>query len=168
MLVSDKNFWKYLKKGELEVRPLFWGNVQPASVDLTLDKEIMILGNHMAVDIKPEGYSVLPGEFLLASTSEEIYVSSKFAARVEGKSSLGRLGLMVHVTAGFIDPGFRGKITLEIVNLSREPVKITAGQKVCQLTFLHMDKRVARPYGTRGLGSRYQGQTKVTPSQGVV
>jgi dCTP deaminase len=161
MLVSDRTFWKYLKKGDLDIKPLVAEHVQPASVDLTLGNTLLILGNHMEVEVK-DGYTVLPGEFLLASTYEEIYVSPRFAGRVEGKSSLGRLGLLVHVTAGFIDPGFRGKITLELANLSKEPVKLRPNQKICQITFLHMDKKVARPYGSKGLGSKYQGQDTVT------
>ena len=161
MLVSDTTFWKYLRQGELDIKPLVAEHVQPASVDLTLGNKLLILGNHMEVEVK-DGYTVLPGEFLLASTYEEIYVSPRFAGRVEGKSSLGRLGLLVHVTAGFIDPGFRGKITLELANLSKEPVKLRPNQKICQITFLHMDKKVARPYGSKGLGSKYQGQDTVT------
>lgn len=161
MLVSDRSFWVYRMAGMLGVEPLTAANVQPASIDLTLGDEI-IREDGEKVQIGSEPYNIWPGELLLATTAEEVYCGPMFAGRIEGKSSLGRRGLLVHVTAGFIDPGFKGKITLEMVNLSHSPISLTVGQKCCQVTFLHMDSVVDRPYGSRSLGSKYQNQTTVT------
>lgn len=109
-------------------------------------------------------YMIMPDEFLLATTREVISVPDNIVAQVNGKSSLGRLGLLVHVTAGFIDPGFRGQITLELKNLSDRPIRLSYGQKVAQVVFTRMAKSAERPYGSDGLGSHYQNQRGATPA----
>jgi dCTP deaminase len=110
-------------------------------------------------------YMLEPGVFTLATTLEAVRMPSDLVARVEGKSSLGRLGLIIHATAGFIDPGFKGNITLEMMNLSPRPIALKIGMRICQLSFEKVDGRVERPYGHPSLGSKYQGQQGVTESR---
>lgn len=130
--------------------------IQPASVDLHLSSDLHYLEEGTSTHIAPEGYSMHPGEFLLGSTVEHVEMPTNLAARVEGKSSLGRIGLMVHVTAGFIDPGFRGNITLELKNLSSMPITLEEGMPISQLCFQRVVGVVLRPYGSEGLNSKYQ------------
>ena len=156
--------------------------LQPASVDLRLGTEFkqytrplgdITRSEPMRLDrpVDPKWFQsfegseflLLPNQFTLATTVETVCMPVTHAAQVEGRSSLGRRGLIVHATAGFIDPGFRGQITLEMLNLSPRPILLTAGMRICQLTFYKMDERVMRPYGHEGLRSKYQGQSGATP-----
>lgn len=162
MLLSDSGWLHYLREKEVEIEPFDVTRLQPASIDLTLANELLYLDGtreHFTEKL------LAPHEFVLARTVERVGFSSGFAGRVEGKSSHGRKGLMVHVTAGWIDPGFSGTITLELVNISPVPVKITAGQAICQITAFVLERRAAKPYGHSGLQSKYQNQQAVTESR---
>lgn len=130
--------------------------VQPASVDLHLSSDINLFDKSPNVEIDPKGYTIFPGQFLLGSTVEHVEIPNDLTARVEGKSSLGRIGLMVHVTAGFIDPGFRGNITLELKNLSIFSISLSTGMPISQLCFQKIFGKVLRPYGSDELDSKYQ------------
>lgn len=136
--------------------------IQPASVDLRLSPQIIYKG--IPGRVKDDKYVMTPGQFVFGSTIERIEVPPDLAARVEGKSSLGRVGLMVHVTAGFIDPGFRGNITLELKNLSDEPITLEVGMPISQVCFLEVFGKVLRPYGSEELGSKYQDSEGTIPS----
>lgn len=190
MILSDKDILDEIESGELVVDPLDDPDIQiqPASIDLRLGEHIMgdvgpgrfsICGNHTG-DIKysksaletvhgPDGRVIVepnlyPGDFILGETLEHVEIPPHFAAKVDGRSSMGRLGLMVHVTAGYIDPGFKGKITLELHNVGSRPIKLVAGERVCQLVLHEMRTPAARPYGERQ-ESKYQNQDGVTPSR---
>ena len=120
------------------------------------------------VPFNEDGCVILqPGDFLLGTTEEYIEICDALAARVEGKSSLGRAGLIPHAAAGFIDPGFKGRITLEISNLAPLPIRLCKGMKIGQIAFLPLSSKAARPYGSKGLGSKYQGQMDATPARGA-
>jgi dCTP deaminase len=139
-------------------------HLQPASIDLTLGKEFIANGVKHVLD-KGESYALAPGEFILTTTFETVYVPNGYAARVEGRSSWGRKGLLVHATAGFVDPGFRGTITLELKNLTQtETLRLPVGERLCQITYLRCVSRSEQPYGSPQLGSHYQGQSGATPS----
>ncbi len=157
---------------------------QPASVDLRLGDEfatyVRPLGSPAqgrpiiaGAPLDPEwtqvtrsaNFVMVPGDFVLATTMETVCIPRTHAARVEGRSSLGRLGLIIHATAGFIDPGFRGQITLEMMNLSPRPIQLELGMRICQISFDKLINAAKRPYGHPGLRSRYQGQVGVTPSR---
>ena len=149
--------------------------VQPSSVDVRLDRYFRLFDNHKYAVIDPaeeqpeltrlievdaeEGFILHPGEFVLGSTYEQVRLPDDIAARLEGKSSLGRLGLLTHSTAGFIDPGFEGHVTLELSNVATLPIRLWPGMKIGQLSFLQMDAPAERPYGHPALGSKYQGQS---------
>ena len=138
---------------------------QPASLDITLgDIEGDPCACHMCTDDGEIRWRIHPGQFILGSTMETVTMSDDLAARVEGKSSLGRLGLAVHITAGFIDPGFSGQITLEFKNMGNEEIMLRRGQYVAQLSFHQLTGKARRPYGSAGLGSHYQNQEGITPS----
>jgi dCTP deaminase len=164
LILSDRSIRKELLLGELVIdpMPLDW-QIQPASVELTLGDEFL-----SPYEEEPVHYSglrtILPGECLLATTREWIEVPFDLVGRVEGKSSWGRRFLMIHSTAGFIDPGFHGNITLELVNLSRVSQALPVGDPICQISFQRTDTEVQRPYGSDGLDSHYQDQLGVTPS----
>lgn len=115
--------------------------------------------------IQEQGFALMPGEFVLGTTAETLGLGEGYAAEVTGKSSLARLGLVVHATAGFIDPGFSGKVTLEIKNFNHKPIRLRAGMKIAQFKFFRLTEPCARPYGTPALGSHYQGQSDVTASR---
>jgi dCTP deaminase len=134
-------------------------NVQPASIDLTLGNEFIVNGAHYALSAS---CPIAPREFLLATTVESVYVPPHLVAQINGRSTWARRGLMVHTTAGFIDPGFRGTITLELYNVSVNTLYIPLGERICQLVFSTLTSPAMRPYGSAGLGSHYQGQTGVT------
>lgn len=157
-------------------------NLQPCSYDVTLSKSIIRYIGHGEINasdrslrdmeylkfiIPDEGYVLEPGEFILGSTNESVNVPSDLAARYEGKSSMGRIGLATHITAGFIDPGFSGDITLEIKNENNHPIRIFSGMKIGQLCFFELTGAVARTYGSVNLGSHYQNQSGPTPSSNV-
>lgn len=134
-------------------------NVQPASIDLTLGNEFIVNGAHYALSAASP---IAPREFLLATTVESVYVPPHLVAQINGRSTWARRGLTVHTTAGFIDPGFRGTITLELYNVSANTLYIPLGERICQLVFSTLTSPAMRPYGSAGLGSHYQGQTGVT------
>lgn len=155
--------------------------VQPASVDLRLGPSFRVFHNHRVasidladppsnlteqVDIDEDTPFVIhPGEFVLGRTLERVRMPDDIVSRIEGKSSLGRLGLIVHATAGFVDPGFEGTLTLEITNLTRVPIKLWSGKPIAQLSFMTLDAPAQRPYGHPDLGSHYHGQIDATESR---
>jgi dCTP deaminase len=176
MLLSDHEIRDRVLRGDVKIQPFDPERVQPASVDLLLDhfvrvpqgrEEIDVVkvrAGHTALkEIGEDGLLMQPGEFLLASTLERITLPDTLAARVEGKSSLGRLGLAVHVTAGFIDPGFTGQVTLEIANLSPWPIRLRRRMPIAQLCLIPMSATPQRPYGSAN--NRYQGQYGPTESR---
>ena len=181
MLLSDRDIAIQIRAGRIRVAPYRPANLQPASLDITLDHRFVQFrgSNQICIDpLYPEpelfGYTYVgatgtfvlqPGEFALASTNERISLPDDIAARLEGKSSLGRIGLMVHSTAGFIDPGWQGQLTLELSNLARLPIRLTPGMKIGQLSFIRLSSPCDQPYGSRSLGSRYQNQDGPTPSR---
>jgi dCTP deaminase len=142
------------------ITPFVDGNVQPASVDLTLGDEFIRAGESWFVD----EWTILPGEFMLATTVETVHIPNNLVAQVNGKSSWARKGLIVHTTAGFIDPGFKGQITLELKNVGHEPIQLTPGVRICQIVFSAMTSAAEFPYGHASLGSQYQNQVGVTES----
>lgn len=141
-------------------------SIQPASVEVRLDENIIVYRHgDENITIDESGYELLPGEFILASTQEKVSVPVDLVARVEGKSSWARRGILVHVSAGYIDPGFQGNVTLEIANLhSTRSAILHPGDRIAQIAFEDLDRPASAPYGTNGLGSHYQGQIGVTPS----
>jgi len=180
VLLSDGDIKKELESGRVKVEPFDAAMLQPSSVDVRLDRFFRVFENHKysvidpaaeqpdltkAVELKGDEEFILhPGEFVLASTYEVITLPDDVAGRLEGKSSLGRLGLLTHSTAGFIDPGFSGHITLELSNVANLPVKLYPGMKIGQISFHRMSSTVEQPYGSKELRSRYQGQTQPTAS----
>lgn len=180
MVLSDIEITGALDSGRLVIDPLDRDRIQPASVDLLLSPEFaQIVGHrtelldtrrggagHMAmIDTGGAVFVLHPGEFVLASTVEHVTLPDDLAGQVDGKSTWGRLGVAVHSTAGWIDPGFSGRITLELSCVGPVPVQLHPGDPACQLVLFRMGQRAARPYGTPGLGSRYQGQDGVTPAR---
>lgn len=180
MILSDLDLRCEIAAGGLALAPYDPDLIQPASVDVRLDRLFRIFNSHRHSHIDPghrqegltelvrvaeEGFTLHPGEFVLGSTIERVTLGPGLAARLEGKSSLGRLGLLVHSTAGFIDPGFSGHVTLELSNVNTLPIKLWVGMKIGQLCVLRLSSPAARPYGSTGLGSRYQGQAGPVESQ---
>jgi dCTP deaminase len=184
MLLSDRDIRASIAKGHIGLDPLDFSMVQPSSVDVRLDRFFRVFENHRyaVIDpsveqpgltrmVEPEGgepFILHPGEFVLGSTLEAVSLPDDVAARLEGKSSLGRLGLLVHSTAGFIDPGFTGHVTLELSNVASLPVKLWPGMKIGQLCFFQLSSPAEEPYGNKANGSRYQGQRGPTPSRGWI
>jgi len=184
VVLSDHDIREVLEAGALVVEPLGEDALQPASLDIRLDREFRVFRNHRESFIDPrmpvedlteverveddEAFVLHPGEFVLGSTLERVAVPSNLVARVEGKSSLGRLGLLVHATAGYVDPGWDGHLTMELSNVANLPIKLYYGMKIGQLSFLELKTPADRPYGSAGLGSKYQGQTGPTASRGWV
>ena len=181
MLLSDRDIKSEISAGRVKVEPFDAGMVQPSSVDVRLDRFFRVFENHKYSVIDPsieqpdltrevacqpdEEFILHPGEFVLASTYEVITLPDDIAARLEGKSSLGRLGLLTHSTAGFIDPGFSGHITLELSNVANLPVKLFPGMKIGQLCLIKLSSPAEHPYGSALYGSRYQGQRGPTASK---
>ena len=181
MLLSDRDLKAALASGRLGLEPYDAAMVQPSSIDVRLDRYFRVFANHRYTHIDPavaqddltellepdgdEPFILHPGEFVLGSTLEVISLADDLAARLEGKSSLGRLGLIVHATAGFVDPGFRGTLTLEITNLTRVPIILWPGKPIAQLSFMTLDAPAERPYGHPDLGSHYQSQVEATESR---
>lgn len=181
MLLSDADIKTELDTGRLTIVPHELGMIQPASIDVRLGRLFRVFETHRYPVVDPaadqsgtaqlvrvgddERFVLHPGEFALAATLEEVELPDNLAARLEGKSSLGRLGLLTHATAGFIDPGFHGRITLELSNVARLPILLHPGMKIGQLCFLRLTSPARRPYGSPGLGSKYQGQRGPTPSR---
>jgi dCTP deaminase len=180
-VLSDGTIRRLVGEGRIVVDPWNAERVQPASVDLTLGNSFRVFHNHRvaAIDLSEpptnlteevtradgEPFVIHPGEFVLGVTLEYVELPDDIVARIEGKSSLGRLGLIVHATAGFVDPGFKGTLTLEITNLTRVPIKLYAGLPIAQLSFMALDAPAERPYGSAELGSHYQGQVAATESR---
>ena len=181
MLLSDRDIRAEIESGRVCCEPFHEAMIQPSSVDVRLDKYFRVFENHKYSVIDPsieqpeltrevvadgdEPFILHPGEFVLASTYEVITLPDDIAGRLEGKSSLGRLGLLTHSTAGFIDPGFSGHITLELSNVANLPVKLFAGMKIGQLCLIKLSSPAEHPYGSEKYGSRYQGQRGPTPSR---
>ncbi len=180
-VLSDGTIRRLVAEGHIVIAPWDEGMVQPASVDLRLGDSFRVFHNHRigAIDLAnipenltervavPEGESFVihPGEFVLGATEEHVTLPDDIVARIEGKSSLGRLGLIVHATAGFVDPGFTGTLTLEITNLTRVPIVLWPGKPIAQLSFMTLDRPAERPYGHPDLGSHYHGQVEATGSR---
>ena len=181
MILSDRTIREELAAGRIVIEPLGEGCIQPSSVDLHIDRYFRVFRNHTMrvidvkepmedltelVEIGEEDHFVLhPGEFVLGSTFELVGIPDDLVARIEGKSSLGRLGLMVHATAGFVDAGFRGHLTLELSNVANLPITLYPGMKIGQLSFMRMTTPADVPYGSRSVGSKYQDQRGPTPSR---
>ena len=184
MLLSDRDLKAALAAGRLGVTPYDEAMVQPSSIDVRLDRFFRVFANHRYTHIDPaiaqddlteqvepdgeEPFILHPGEFVLGSTLEVISLGDDLAARLEGKSSLGRLGLLTHSTAGFIDPGFTGHVTLELSNTATLPIMLWPGMKIGQLCFFQLSSAAERPYGSGATGSRYQGQRGPTASRSHV
>ena len=180
MLLSDRDIRAQLEAGRVLLDPYEPAMIQPSSVDVRIDRYFRLFDNHKypfidpaeaqpeltrLVEVDPEEPFILhPGEFVLASTFEVVTLPDDVAARLEGKSSLGRLGLLTHSTAGFIDPGFSGHVTLELSNVATLPIKLWPGMKIGQLCFFQLSSAAERPYGSAEYGSRYQGQRGPTAS----
>jgi len=180
-VLSDGTIRRLVEQGRIVIEPWHPELVQPASVDLKLGDTFRVFHNHRtaAIDLREpptnlteeipvaegEAFVIHPGEFALGRTQEWVELPDDIVARIEGKSSLGRLGLIVHATAGFVDPGFKGTLTLEITNLTRVPIKLYPGLLIAQLSFMGLDAPAERPYGSAELGSHYQGQTAATESR---
>lgn len=158
MILSDRTIKEYLDEGRISIEPSSLRDIQPASMDLRLSNEFRIPEKNYI--IKGNTYTLYPGEFILGSTQEYIKIPDDIVARVEGRSSMGRLGVTMHITAGFIDPGFEGRITLEIANLGNSPVRLCAGQRVCQIVFETMTTPASIPYGHEARDSKYMYQTR--------
>ncbi|MEJ6619261.1 MAG: dCTP deaminase [Pontimonas sp.] len=181
MLLSDRDIRQELESGRVGLDPLDMSMVQPSSVDVRLDKLFRLFDNHKyqhidpaldqpdltrLVEVEPGDAFVLhPGEFVLGATYEVVSLPDDIAARLEGKSSLGRLGLLTHSTAGFIDPGFSGHVTLELSNVATLPITLWPGMKIGQLCFFRLSSPAEHPYGSEKYGSRYQGQRGPTASR---
>ena len=181
MVLSDRSIKEEIDKGRIVISPLDPADVQPASVDLHLDRKILAFSNarkpyidlkentedltHTVEILEGSPFILHPGEFILGSTLEHIELPDDLVARLEGKSSLGRIGLVIHSTAGFVDPGWKGHLTLELSNLARLPVTLYYGMKIGQISFLRLTTAADRLYGSKSLGSKYQGQTGPTPSR---
>ncbi len=181
MVLSDRSIAEALATGRLSIDPIGEDAVQPASLDIRLDRHFRVFRNHRDayIDVREsaedltEGLSVEddepfvlhPGEFVLGSTVERVRLANDLVARVEGKSSLGRLGLLVHATAGYVDPGWDGQLTLELSNVATLPIRLYYGMKIGQLSFQDLTTAAERPYGHPDLHSRYQGQTLPTASR---
>lgn len=156
-ILSDKTILERIRlKKDLIIEPLNTNDIQPCSVDLHLAPELKTIQGH-EYTLRPYSYLLLePGDFILGSTTEYVEIPEDLVANVDGKSSLGRLGITAHVTAGFIDPGFKGNITLEIANLSDEPFRLVKDMAIAQIVFTTLTTPVNRPYGSDGLNSHYQ------------
>ncbi|WP_027860938.1 dCTP deaminase [Marmoricola sp. URHB0036] len=181
MLLSDRDILAEIESKRVVVEPYDPAMIQPSSIDFRLDRYFRVFENHryphidpaadqsdLTREVEPNGdepFILHPGEFVLGSTLEVVTLPDDLAARVEGKSSLGRLGLLTHATAGFVDPGFSGHVTLELANVATLPIKLYPGMKIGQLCFFRLSSPAEHPYGSAKYGSRYQGQRGPTPSR---
>lgn len=181
MLLSDRDILAEIEANRIRVEPYDEAMIQPSSIDIRLDRYFRVFENHkyphidpsveqpdLTREVEPEGddpFILHPGEFVLGSTYEVCTLPDDIAARVEGKSSLGRLGLLTHATAGFVDPGFSGHVTLELANVATLPIKLFPGMKIGQLCFFRLSSPTEHPYGSAKYGSRYQGQRGPTASK---
>ena len=181
MLLSDRDIRTELDSERVRLDPYDPAMIQPSSVDVRLDRYFRLFDNHKypvidpsidqpdlthLVDVaKSDPFVLHPGEFVLGSTLERIRLSNDLVARLDGKSSLGRLGLLIHSTAGFIDPGWDGHVTLELSNVANLPITIYPGMKIGQISFMQMTEPASTPYGASALGSKYKGQKGPTASR---
>src|SRR5438270_13773182 len=181
MVLSDRTITRLLEQGRIEIEPYDPELLQPSSVDVRVDRYFRVFHNARypfidvrkpqeelteLVEVEDETPFILhPGEFVLGSTLERVRLPDDLVARLEGKSSLGRLGLLIHSTAGFIDPGWDGHVTLELSNVATLPITIYPGMKIGQISFMQMTEPAANPYGSPTLGSKYKGQEGPTPSR---
>jgi dCTP deaminase len=180
-VLSDATIRELIESGRIVIEPFDPSMVQPASVDIRLGNSFRVFHNHRIqsidlgnpprdltehVEIADDGEFVIhPGEFVLGRTQEWVEIPDDVVCRIEGKSSIGRLGLVVHATAGFVDPGFQGTLTLEIANFNSVPIVLRPGLFICQLSFMALDRAAERPYGHPELGSHYHGQREATESR---
>jgi len=181
VILSDRDIRQEIARGQIVIEPFDDACVQPASVDLHLDRRFRIFRFHHhpyidvsqpleeltePVEIAEDAPFIIPaGEFVLASTLETIGLPGDLAALLEGRTSLGRLGLIVHATAGLVAPGFQGTLTLELHNMAKMPIAIYYRMRICQISFLRLSSMAERPYGSAALGSKYQGQNAPTGSR---
>ncbi len=181
MLLSDRDLRAEIESGRVVLDPYEPDMIQPSSIDVRIDRYFRLFDNHKyavidpatdqpdltrLVEVEPgEAFVLHPGEFVLGSTYESVVLPDDVAARLEGKSSLGRLGLLTHSTAGFIDPGFAGHVTLELSNVATLPILLWPGMKIGQMCFFRLSSPSERPYGSGAAGSRYQGQRGPTASR---
>ncbi|MCC6178936.1 MAG: dCTP deaminase [Chloroflexi bacterium] len=181
MILSDRSMREEMEQGRIKIEPLAEGAIQPSSIDLRLGDKIRVFrNNHIPyIDVRQDSsgltevvtlregqpFFLRPNEFALGVTLEHITVPDDLVARLDGKSSLGRLGLLIHATAGLVDPGWQGRLTLELANLTPFPITLYAGMKIGQISYFKMTTPVDAPYGGRKLASKYQGDTDPTPSR---
>ncbi len=179
-VLSDRDIRASIEEGRVVIRPYDPVDLQPSSVDLHLDRRFRVFRNNRYpfIDVRQrqpdltellqigddEPFILHPGEFVLGQTLEWVELPDDLVARLEGKSSLGRLGLLIHSTAGYVDPGWRGNLTLELSNVANLPIALYHGMKIGQISFFRMSSPVERPYGSPELGSKYQGQSEPTAS----
>src|SRR3954470_10090481 len=179
-VLSDRDIRAAIEAGEVVIRPYDPKDLQPSSVDLPLDGRFRVFRNNRYpyIDVRhpqpdltelvsiedEEPFILHPGEFVLGQTLEWSELPNDLVARLEGKSSLGRLGLLIHSTAGYVDPGWKGNLTLELSNVANLPIALYFGMKIGQISFFRMTSPVERPYGSKELGSKYQGQSTPTAS----
>ena len=181
MVLSDRTIRREIEDGRIAIDPFDASMVQPSSIDVRVDRRFRVFHNARypyidvrqpmedlteLVEVGPDERFILhPGEFVLGQTLERVTLPDDLVARLEGKSSLGRLGLLIHSTAGFVDAGFSGNLTLELSNVANLPITIYHGMPIGQLSFMRMDGPVEHPYGSRDTSNKYQGQTEPTPSR---
>ena len=181
MVLSDRSIRAEIEGGRIVVDPYDPDLVQPSSIDVRVDRRFRVFHNarYPYIDVRqqmegltelveveePEPFILHPGEFVLGQTLEQVTLPDDLVARLEGKSSLGRLGLLIHSTAGFVDAGFSGNLTLELSNVANLPITIYHGMPIGQISFMRMDSPVENPYGSGETGSKYQGQAEPTPSR---
>jgi dCTP deaminase len=181
MILSDRTIKESIASGRIVIDPFDESYVQPSSIDLRVDRFFRVFENHRYPYIDPkesqedltvlvevsddEPFILHPGEFVLGSTLERVRLGEDLVARLEGKSSLGRIGLLIHSTAGFVDPGFDGYLTLELSNVANLPIAIYPGMKIGQISFYQLTTAADHPYGSESAGSKYQGQRGPTPSR---
>lgn len=179
-VLSDRDIRAAIEAGQIVVRPYEPRDLQPSSVDLHLDRRFRVFHNnrYAFIDVRApqpdltelvtvddeQPFILHPGEFVLGQTLEWVELPVDLVARLEGRSSLGRIGLLIHSTAGYVDPGWKGNLTLELSNVANLPIALYFGMKIGQITFEKMSSPVDRPYGTPELGSKYQGQSEPTAS----
>ncbi len=181
MVLSDRDIREEIESGNIVIKPFDPVDVQPSSIDLHLDFQFQVFHNarYPYIDVKQpmdnltdlveiadeQPFILHPGEFVLGSTVENITLPDNLVARLEGKSSLGRLGLLIHSTAGYVDPGWDGKLTLELSNVANLPITLYFGMKIGQISFIRLSSPAEVPYGSKSIGSKYKGQQEPTPSR---
>ena len=187
-LLSDRSIIDEINTGRIKIKPFDINNIQPASIDLRLGNQFIVFNSESEIlindrfidtrNIDPDltrlidigldkGFTLQPKQFVLGVTQEHITLPDNIIGRLEGRSSLGRLGLLIHATAGYIDPGFKGTLTLELFNLSSFPIVTYPNSRICQISFQYMSTPANRIYGDAGLGSKYQNQLEPVASRGI-